>query len=199
MSKNRNRLIFKEEDLRRKGLWIDSDQGFNGPRTRRAAMKAHGTVMNSTDSPGNQYFKQMFMEAHENAPFLVLLITPVGYVRQTGRDAYRPSKAAKRYHEYCDRLRALAGEKQYVVTERMNVKFFLPIPKTRKKGKNKVSEGDIYKQKPDGDNLMKALLDALTNERYVYRKTTGDQHVWDGRYRKYYSETPRIEIHAPQD
>jgi hypothetical protein len=66
-----------------------------------------------------------------------------------------------------------------------SIRFFLPIPQSRKK---KTREGDLYCfSKPDLDNLLKALQDALCGE---------DSHVAEIRHLgKYYTEKdPYVEI-----
>lgn len=66
-----------------------------------------------------------------------------------------------------------------------HVTFVIPMPKSWSKKKRAQHVGQPHQQKPDKDNLEKALLDAVFDE---------DSHVWDGRVTKIWGETGQIII-----
>lgn len=63
--------------------------------------------------------------------------------------------------------------------------LIVPMPKSWSKAKREQYVGQPHQQKPDKDNLEKALLDAVFDE---------DSHVWDGRVTKIWGETGQIII-----
>src|SRR5262245_57443372 len=84
-------------------------------------------------------------------------VTPVAKPRMSQRDKWAERPCVLRYRAYCDRLR-LARVK---LPEPCKVVFFLPMPKSWGKGKRALMLGRLHKQRPDVDNLLKGLLDAL--------------------------------------
>ena len=111
-----------------------------------------------------------------------ILIDPVAKPRQTQRDKWNPSKAVIKYRAYADKLRSTGltiPEAGYHIT------FILPMPKSWAKSKRAAKDGGPHQQRPDKDNLEKAVLDALFKE---------DSHVWDGRATKIWGEVGKIII-----
>lgn len=62
-----------------------------------------------------------------------------------------------RYRAFADHCRALKVE----VPNGAKITFYLPMPKSWSKKKRMVMDQEPHKQKPDLDNLCKALLDAV--------------------------------------
>lgn len=91
-------------------------------------------------------------------------ITPCPAPRMNVRSRFNPEHKARieRYHAFKDECRA----RRVHVPERAHVVFYMPVPKS-KAGMKRV--GLPHKQKPDLDNLVKGLLDAVLAE---------DSHVW---------------------
>lgn len=82
-------------------------------------------------------------------------ITPVPAPRLNRGSRWNPQKSAalERYHAYRDHLRALGVQ----IPERARIIFALPLPKARQ-GR---APGHPHRQRPDLDNLIKGLLDAV--------------------------------------
>jgi Holliday junction resolvase RusA-like endonuclease len=57
------------------------------------------------------------------------------------------------------------------------------MPKSWSKTKKLVMDGKAHQQRPDVDNLAKAICDAVFKE---------DSHIWDGRYTKVWGEKGAI-------
>ncbi len=66
-----------------------------------------------------------------------------------------------------------------------HITFVIPMPQSWSKKKRAQHAGKPHQQKPDKDNLEKALLDAVFDE---------DSHVWDGRVTKIWGEKGQIII-----
>lgn len=97
---------------------------------------------------------------------MILPIEPVPKPRMTQRDRWAKRPAVVRYYAFCDELRALyKGE----VPEQVMLVFNVPMPKSWSKTKQLEMEGQPHKQRPDIDNLVKAVLDALCeDDSYVH-------------------------------
>ena len=111
---------------------------------------------------------------------------PVGKPRMTQRDKWQKRPAVMRYREWADRARETAGElPQNPGT--LNWTAYLPIPKSWSKVKRSVAAGQPHRQKPDRDNIDKAVLDSLFKQ---------DSGIHTGTIKKLWDDGngPRIEI-----
>lgn len=66
-----------------------------------------------------------------------------------------------------------------------HVVFVIAMPRSWSAKVKDASRGMPHQQKPDKDNLEKALLDSVFGE---------DQHIWDGRVTKVWGDTDLIAI-----
>ena len=113
--------------------------------------------------------------------------TPIAKPRMTRRDKWLRRKCVVRYREWCDRLRAVAGEippADKVLDLSWTATF--AMPKTWSKRKKEGSIYALHCQKPDRDNLDKAILDALY--------PGGDAGIAKGTIRKMWGEEASLEI-----
>lgn len=92
-------------------------------------------------------------------------ITPTPKPRMTQRDKWQKRPAVLRYREFCDQVRAAGVQLPNGAT----VMFRLPMPKSWSKKKRLEMNGKPHQQKPDLDNLLKALIDAVHAD---------DAHIW---------------------
>lgn len=90
----------------------------------------------------------------------IIPITPMGAVRMTAKSKW-VSKSAKRYLDYKRFIEMYALSKKITLGNTFRADFYLPIPKSRIK---KLKHGDYHQQKPDLDNMIKGLLDALKKD-----------------------------------
>ena len=86
-----------------------------------------------------------------------------------------------RYRQFKDDCRA-AGLR---LGDSVSVKFYLPMPKSWSKKKRAEMDGKPHQQKPDVDNICKALLDACLVE---------DSHVYAITAVKYWAENGAVEL-----
>lgn len=86
-----------------------------------------------------------------------------------------------------------AGEERFFDDDALCVRiqaFFEPVKSVSKKKREEMLNGKIFPvKKPDIDNIVKAVLDALNDVAYRDDTQVVELHV-----RKRYSEKPRVEI-----
>lgn len=109
-------------------------------------------------------------------------ITPLGKPRMTRADKWKKRPEVLRYRAFCDEVKL---NKVTLQESGYHVIFVLPMPPSWSKKKRALMDGEPHQQKPDKDNLEKALLDALFGE---------DSHIWDGRVTKIWGETGKMII-----
>ena len=113
-------------------------------------------------------------------------VVPVPKPRMTQRDKWQKRPAVMRYRAFCDDLRA---HKCTLPESGSHVIFHMPMPKSWSKKKRAEMLGQPHRQKPDVDNLTKAILDAVLKD---------DSGVWDMRTTKIWSDIGCIEIRDMQ-
>ena len=110
-------------------------------------------------------------------------IVPVQKPRMTRSDKWKGRNCVKRYFEFCNKVKAAGIEISYSKT---SIVFALPMPKSWNKKKREEYNGKPHQQKPDLDNLLKALSDAVHKE---------DCKIWHyGNLSKVWAETGSITI-----
>jgi Holliday junction resolvase RusA-like endonuclease len=114
-------------------------------------------------------------------------INPVPKPRLTQRDRWKQRPVVLRYHAYCDLLRFewknLTSSKE--VPEKLALKFNLPMPISWSKRKRDLMRGKPHQQRPDIDNLAKAVMDALCED---------DSYVYALKAEKYWSDEGSIDF-----
>lgn len=96
---------------------------------------------------------------------------PVPKPRQTRADKWLKRPCVLRYREYADRLRAIV-KPQPLDVHGLDLEFHLPMPKSWSMKKCQLMDGKPHRQKPDLDNLVKAVCDALLDRDEVIYKLT---------------------------
>ncbi|HBL6924151.1 TPA: RusA family crossover junction endodeoxyribonuclease [Citrobacter koseri] len=109
-------------------------------------------------------------------------ITPLGKPRMTQRDKWQKRPPVLRYRAFCDEVRL---NKVSLPESGYHVTFILPMPASWSRKRRAEMSGKPHQQKPDKDNLEKALLDAIFDD---------DSRVWDGRVTKIWGEKGQIII-----
>ncbi len=109
-------------------------------------------------------------------------IEPVAKPRMTQRDKWQKRPCVMKYRWFADLCRAYKIE---IPASKAHVLFKLPMPKSWTKQRKKIMEGQPHQQRPDVDNLLKSLLDALFKD---------DAHIWDIRVSKVWSIKGEIVI-----
>ncbi len=111
----------------------------------------------------------------------VYKITPIPKPRMNQKSS-KFSKAAKKYWAFKDKVRGL----NITVPESGGrILFVLPMAKSWSKKKRFKMDSQPHKQRPDVDNMLKALLDSVFDE---------DAHIWDIHVTKIWGKEGRIVI-----
>lgn len=92
-------------------------------------------------------------------------VTPVAKVRQTQSDKWKKRPCVVRYRAFADRLRELQCE----LRDGDSVVFCMPMPSSWSAKKRAQHDGKHHRSRPDLDNLLGGLMDAIMPE--------GDSHV----------------------
>lgn len=110
-------------------------------------------------------------------------ITPVPKPRMTQRDKWRKRPCVMRYRAFCDKVRLLRVK----LPQPCRIVFYLPVPRSWSDKKIHLMCGEPHRSKPDLDNLVKALADAVCKD---------DSHLWHISAEKRWSLVPCIEVEA---
>lgn len=103
-------------------------------------------------------------------------ITPVAKPRQTRSDKWKKRPAVVAYRAFADHIRLLAKKKKLTLpTHGADIYFYLPMPQSWSEAKRRKMANEPHQQKPDLDNLVKAVFDALCED---------DCHIWEIRASK---------------
>jgi Holliday junction resolvase RusA-like endonuclease len=118
-------------------------------------------------------------------------VTPVPKPRQTQADKWKKRPAVLRYRAFADRVRELG----MTVKNGDAICFHLPMPSSWKTNKRLKMADEPHTQRPDIDNLIKSVLDAVHEE---------DSHLWHlGSMSKRWTNSPegfiQIGRHEEQD
>lgn len=120
---------------------------------------------------------------------VVVAIEPIGKPRMTRRDVWKKRPAVIKYRAFCDELRLNAKHlsnnfRQYGVISWV---AYFSMPPSWSQKKKADMKGKPHRQRPDRDNVDKAILDALFPE---------DSSVWSGYLEKRWDDGngARIEI-----
>lgn len=114
--------------------------------------------------------------------YTVYRILPMGKPRMTQRDRWKKRPVVLRYHAFCDEIRAMGV---HIPPAGAHIVFVLPMADSWSAKKKEAMNRMPHQQKPDKDNLEKALLDALFGD---------DSHIWDSRISKVWGYSPAIFI-----
>ncbi len=112
-------------------------------------------------------------------------IIPMGAPRMNRADAWKGRAVVLRYRLFRDTLRLQARNLGFALPDAFDVLFELPMPPSWSEKKRRENTGQPHKQKPDLDNLEKALTDTLRDD---------DSGIWCVSARKVWAEKGRIVI-----
>lgn len=112
-----------------------------------------------------------------------ILVTPVPAPRMTKADAWKKRPAVLRYFAYKDVLREAWGDVD--LPERLRLQFVMPMPKSWSGKKRLLMNGEPHQQRPDVDNLQKAVQDSLAIE---------DSYIWDAHSTKRWGDVGSVTI-----
>jgi len=99
-------------------------------------------------------------------------IVPVSKPRMTQSDKWKKRACTQKYWDFKDECKNLGIS---IAESGSHITFIMPMPKSWSKKKRLDMFGKPHQQRPDKDNLEKALLDAILDE---------DCRIWDSRTTK---------------
>ena len=101
-----------------------------------------------------------------------------GKPRMTRRDKWEKRPVTQRYWAFKDMIVAAAKEQKFQLGSQYEVQFYVQMPKSWSKKKRSEFLGKPHQQKPDLDNYIKALQDALMQEDSVVWSVWGCKYWW---------------------
>lgn len=114
---------------------------------------------------------------------MIYNVIPMGAVRMNKADAWKKRPVVLRYFRFKDDLRASGLN---TIPEGGKIIFRLPMPASWSGKRKREADGKPHTQKPDLDNMLKAVLDTIYEE---------DCHIWNiGGLEKYWAYEGSIEI-----
>ena len=123
-------------------------------------------------------------------------IAPSPAPRMSRQDKFKPSDRVLRYKAFREELTLEAnvqGLKELPAA--MGFSFEIAMPESWSKKKKALHIGQIHQQKPDLDNLIKAVKDSLT-----YRREADDSHVATYLFaQKSWAEKGSIRLYAVEE
>lgn len=118
-----------------------------------------------------------------NGPHVIIHIDPIGAPRQSRRDAWDPSRRVVRYRAWKDRFVPACKAAGWSLGSELHAEFEIAMPDSWSKKKKAAHLGALHHQRPDIDNICKAVMDSFGLE---------DGHVASLRVMKRWAEKGRI-------
>lgn len=110
-------------------------------------------------------------------------IAPLSKPRMVRSDKWKKRKCVLEYWAFRDEVKL----KKLHLPESCRVTFLIPMPLSWSLKKKSLMNNAPHQTKPDIDNLLKGLMDAVFED---------DAHIWDIRATKLWASKPGIKIEA---
>lgn len=120
----------------------------------------------------------------------ILEINPMAKPRMTIGDRAGHRPIVRKYWQWKEDITLLAAAKNITIEDELYVDFQIQIPKSWNWKLKAQMLAQPHRQRPDLDNLIKALQDALLNE---------DSHIYYIDAKKYWAEKGGILIREKKD
>jgi Holliday junction resolvase RusA-like endonuclease len=159
----------KNVDLRNKMLLLKAKTLNQTPRHGPSATPAEPAKKSAAEPPKSTPVSVSSSTIIKSWPeksteiFFTVKGEPMGKPRMTQRDKWQKRPCVLRYREYCDKIRAEAGN----VPDNplaVHIKAFIPMAASWSQKKKAENLGRRQRLKPDWDNIGKAICDALFEE-----------------------------------
>jgi len=95
---------------------------------------------------------------------VIVKIAPMGKPRMTQHDRWKKRPAVLRYHAFKDSLRVQLACHSFERATVLSWTAYISMPKSWSKKKKAELQGKPHLQKPDRDNIDKAIMDAILKE-----------------------------------
>lgn len=173
---------------------INAQEAFDGLNFKNNHIDEYGLMERFSAKDLFKVYKEtgyMFAKPHTYETFLLpdgsyidvlysFDLSPVSAPRMTQSDKWkldpnhidplkRQRKPVEKYFKFKQDLLSLCAVNGYNLTERLNILFVVPFPKSYSKKKQEQLNNQPHDQKPDIDNFSKSFLDSLSNnDRFVW-------------------------------
>ena len=108
-------------------------------------------------------------------------IDPVAKPRQTKSDKWNKRPCVLKYRAFADELRLKCNTSGYKIGESIAIRFYIPMPKSWSSKRKREMYLTPHKAKPDIDNLIKSVLDALAkDDSFIYSINAAKFWDYDG-------------------
>jgi Holliday junction resolvase RusA-like endonuclease len=115
-------------------------------------------------------------------------IDPMPKPRMVRSDAWKKRPVVKKYWAFCDEMRLKCSKVPRL--DYLDIVFCMPMPESWSQKKKDFNEGKPHKQKPDIDNLVKSVMDALYKD---------DSGIWMISAKKSWSKNGMIILYTMED
>jgi Holliday junction resolvase RusA-like endonuclease len=185
--------------LLKKGYVKDSAGNYVPPSMAKKVDSPNPTPLKTPVK--SSYFTTGETQIRNSNILMVFNIDPIGKPRMTSSDKWkvdplhpdpkkRQRKPVTQYFRFKSNLITTCLEKGFKMPEDdIHLIFVLPMPHSWPEKKKSQFDGSRHKQKPDSDNMIKAVLDCLMKE---------DKSVSDIRGTKFWGRTGKIIVMSLQ-
>lgn len=108
---------------------------------------------------------------------------PVAKPRMTQSDTWKKRPPVLRYREFCNRMKAAAGELPPVPPAQIHISVFLPMPVSWSKKKQLATVNTRQRQRPDFDNFIKSIDGLFDEDSSIYWGDCLKTWCWPGEER----------------
>lgn len=122
-------------------------------------------------------------ESCERCNWVIIDIDPCAKPRQTQSDKWNKRPVVLKYRSFADGIRNEFRKLNLTLGETLDCIFVISMPKSWSMKKRAEMAGEPHRQRPDIDNLEKAVMDSLCEE---------DSHIWKHRTEKVWGEKGMI-------
>ena len=106
----------------------------------------------------------------QQVPAVTITCAPFPKPRMTAADRWKRRPVVLRYWEWCARVREACERRGFLLpSSGLRILFAVPMPESWSKKKRSQMNGQPHQQRPDVDNYVKAVFDALSED---------DSHIW---------------------
>lgn len=169
---------FSEQWFRDKGYVKNSQGGFDPPPFRHKVFNEEPKEVVINNQSSLNIGGNLLMS---------FVIDPIGKPRMTQSDKWKKRKTVVNYFKYKDELIRQAADKGFVIpSDSFHMVFVMPVPHSISEKEKSKRIGSAHQQKPDIDNLEKAIFDSLCKE---------DSYIWDCRVTKLWGAYGQILIY----
>ena len=112
---------------------------------------------------------------------MLLDIKPHSKPRMTRADKWKKRKCVQDYWAFKDKIQSAISERELDPTKygSLKMKFYVPMPKSWSRKKKLENFGQPHRSRPDIDNYVKGLLDALYKEDSTIHRIFAEKIWWD--------------------